>query len=81
MTDYVITAHVEFPTKGAPLQSAAIRMVVSADSDLEAREKAERFVQHKLRVVIDSCDLKQSAAQDSFEDVMRKFSTIFGKDL
>ena len=82
MDTFTIIAHIELPSKSEPVKSSTIRLQIPADSELEAKAKAERYIQHKLAVVFDSCEVQQPTrpltADERFAETMGMFSTIFG---
>ncbi len=76
MPNFTITAHIEFPTRTGAIKTETIRMAIPADSDLEARAKAERFINHKSKVVVDTCTQELNAAQQNLADMLG-FGDVF----
>jgi hypothetical protein len=84
MAIFTITAHIELPSRTEPIKSTPIRLQIPASSELEAKAKAERFIEQKLSIVFDSC-LVQPPSQarptpdETWADIMRQFGEVFGK--
>ncbi|MCA8830549.1 hypothetical protein [Hymenobacter pini] len=74
MQDFTITAHIEFPSKSQAIKTAQIRMVVPAENEAQARQKATEFIKSKAEVVIDKC---LNPTQKQLEDVFQQMGTIF----
>lgn len=62
MPTFIITAHIEFPSKTQPIQTGQIRMEIPAESEDEARIKAMAFITSKTRVAIEKCENKERKA-------------------
>ena len=74
MATFIITAHIEFPSKTQPIQTGVIRMEIPAENEAEAREKAQAFIGRKLSVVVDGCENKADAkAKELAADLLKKF--------
>jgi hypothetical protein len=82
MADFTIIAHIELPSKSEPVKSGPIRLQVPAESELEAKAKAERYIQHKLAVVFDSCEVQRLSrpltSDEKMADILKGFQDIFG---
>ncbi|UOR07197.1 hypothetical protein MUN82_08880 [Hymenobacter aerilatus] len=72
MHTYIITAHIEFPSKTQPIQTGHIRMEIPAESEDEARIKAMKFITSKTKVVIEKCENKKNKEwMDSMMDMLK----------
>lgn len=77
MPTFIITAHIEFPSKSHSIQTGQIRMEIPADSVSEAHIKARSFIQGKTKVVIDKCENK--ANKEWVDGIFDQFKDIFTK--
>ena len=71
---YVITAHIEFPSKTQPIQTGQIRMEIPAASEDEARIKAMSFISAKTKVVIEKAENK--ATKDWLDSMLKMASGV-----
>ncbi|SNR91901.1 RAD52 family DNA repair protein [Hymenobacter mucosus] len=80
MPTYIITSHIEFPSKVQPIKTGTIRMEIPAASEDEAKIKAMAFITGKTKVVIESCENKdrKETTEAELKRVMEQFGNLFG---